>query len=470
MLDAEDQMLCTKSNRTRAIIAVAVLNTMCALTGVASALAQEPPTTIPAGGPPSTVGAIPFDGWLLYPSLGLTSQYSNNYFLAPQSKISGWGFGEAPSLTAEWSNGIHTTTLFGSFDHIDYPTQNEIDTNDGEATFTQKYAPTRDLSFTFLADYTHQTISSGLINSIPTSVSAPSTTVLANGNSVLPNGLIVSPSGQIVGQSVPSLYVNGVSVVNPFDQYTTSGQVDKIFGDGIISLNDTLRRTDYVDNPSENFTANSISGSGSAWLGPVLYAYANGTFVTNKATAPIPDSQVYRAVGGLGTRQVGLFRASVYFGRQGSDSVGSPWAGGNVYGGVLSYYPTPVWTLSASIDRTINIAPGQTSPTNFAITIPVPTPLQVPLSSSSAITATTVRSDYKISEQWSTSGTLGYTHVQDIGTPTWDDAWLADIVLRYEMWRDLTLSLEYQYSTILTNVPLQNANRDLVTMSAVYRF
>ena len=81
-----------------------------------------------------------------------------------------------------------------------------------------------------------------------------------------------------------------------------------------------------------------------------------------------------------------------------------------------------------------------------------------------------LRTDYRISQQWSTSGSLGYTHVQDIGSTAWQDAWFADAVLRYDMWRDLTLSLEYQYSSVLTNVPFGPANRNFITMSAAYRF
>jgi Putative beta-barrel porin 2 len=441
-----------------------------AVFGTASSLAQEPPTSVPPGGPPPAIGAIPFNGWLLYPTLDLFTQSSNNYFLNPQSKISGWGFGESPSMTAEWSNGIHTTTLYGNFNHIDYPTQNQINTNDGEATFTQRYAPLRDLSFTFLSDYTHRTIATGLIGSIPTAITTPSTEVLPNGNTVLPNGLIVSPNGQVVGQSNPAVSVSSTSLVNPYDQYTASAQVDKIFSDGAFSLTETLRRTNYEQSPGEDFSSNSLSGNTSFWLGPLVYAYMNGEYAKNDTSEPIPSSQVYNVVGGLGTRQFGLFRASAYYGHQGSDSSGSPWAGGAVYGAGVTYYPMPVWTVAMNVSRTINIAATQAVPSNFALTLPVPTPLQVSLSSSAAVTASTLSTSYKFSEQLNATGSLGYTHVQDIGSSAWDDAWLADVTFRYDLWRDLTFSLEYQYSSILSNVPFTTANRNLVTLSTLYKF
>ena len=111
------------------------------------------------------------------------------------------GFGVTPSLIATWSDGIYTTTLSGHFQGLDYPTANEINATNGEATFTQKYAPLRDLSFAFTGDYPHQTIANFLNSSIFSPIITPGTTVLPNGNTVLPNGQIVNPSGQVVGQA-----------------------------------------------------------------------------------------------------------------------------------------------------------------------------------------------------------------------------------------------------------------------------
>src|SRR5581483_5367778 len=135
--------------------------------------AQEPPLTIPKGGPPPfDPNAVPVGGWFLYPSLDTFARYSDNYFLSPLSKISGWSFGVSPKITAEWSNGIHSTTLFGTFTHAEYPTSTEVNTNDGEATITQKYAPLRDLDFTFLGDYIHNTIAPALTSAIPSPISS----------------------------------------------------------------------------------------------------------------------------------------------------------------------------------------------------------------------------------------------------------------------------------------------------------
>src|SRR5208282_6666310 len=157
-------MPCAKSNRILCFTALAAVFSALFVCGSAvTARAQEPPLTVPKGGPPPPdPNAIEFDGWQLYPSLDFIAENSNNYFLSPQAKISGWAFGVLPSVTAEWSNGIHTTTLHANFEHLQYPTENSVNTDSGEATFTQRYAPLRDLTFTFVGDYMHQTISTSL--------------------------------------------------------------------------------------------------------------------------------------------------------------------------------------------------------------------------------------------------------------------------------------------------------------------
>ena len=435
--------------------------------------AQEPPLTIPAGGPPTPgPNAIPFDSWILYPQLNTFTNYSNNYFLSPLAKVSGWSFGVSPALTAEWSNGIHTTTLYGDFSHVEYPTDNAVTTNDGEATVTQQYAPLRDLTFTFLGDYSHHTLATALTSAIPSPVASNATSVLPNGNTVLPNGTIVTPSGQVVGQIAPTTTIAGVSVVNPYDAYTATSQIQKLFGDGIVTLSASLYRQDYEEQASQfqNFTAKTFREDASFWIGPLFYVYSNGAFAMNDGTSPTPNSDVYRIIGGVGTRQFGLFRASGYFGHQGSQSAGSPPAGGNVYGGALNYYPTPIWTLGANLDVTINLAPSGVLPSTQAlITSPI-NPVQVALSSSSQITTSSLNSKYQLTPQWTVTALAGYTNTKYLGTSTWEDAWVAAATLGYDIRRDLTLTWQYQYTSIVSNEHFTNATRNSVSMSASYKF
>jgi hypothetical protein len=433
----------------------------------------EPPLTIPATGklPGAPSTAIPLEGWLLFPSLRTYSLYSDNLFQSSTARISALGFGTTPSLTAQWTNGIHTTTLFGNIDRQVYPTDNAINTFDREATATQTYSPLPDLTFTAQGDYTHKTIQSSLTNSIPNSIVTPTVgpTVLPNGNTQLPNGTIVSPTGQVVSQANPGLTVNGTSVINPYDQFTGTTSVSKIFNRGILTLSTSMARTDYQNPGTPGFTQKSFTENGAVWLGPLIYGYSNGSFAMTSNTSPNPNSTAYRVVGGIGTRQFGLFRGSAYFGHQGSEIQAGGQAGGEVYGGAISYYPTPLWTLTAAIDETVNIS-SETSVSTQALAIPAQTPLQIPLSSSTRITATSLHTTYTISRQWSTSGSLSYTKVQYLNSSRLDNSWLAEATLSYDIWRNMTLAWDYQYATIVSNVPFMSSKRNYINISATYNF
>jgi hypothetical protein len=462
-------MLCTKSNRIRSVVFLVVFSALFAC-GMRPSLAQEPPTVQLAGRLPPIGNAIPAGDWLLYPTLNLFSQYSDNYFLSPTAKIAGIGFGITPALTAQWTDGIHTTTLYGNFQGIQYPTAPEINTTDGEATFTQRYSPLPDLSFSVSGDYTHRTIAPGLQSGILPAISAPTSTLLPNGNTVLPNGTIVSPTGQLVGQSNSALTVNGVTVVNPYDQYTASARVDKIFSYGTLSLGASTTRVSYEQASSQDldFTGTTFTEGATLWLGPVFYLYSDGSFAIDANSAPNPSVDIYRIVGGVGTRQFGLFRASAYFGHQGSESAGQP-AGGDVYGGALTYYPITDWTISAHVDETINVS-SQTTPSIQALTIPVLTPAEIPLSGSVKLTSATLQSSYIISPQWTIAGSVGYTHVEEIGSPIIQDYWFVDTSVKYDIWRNMTLTLEYQYTNIASNEPLTSTTRNFIVLTASYRF
>jgi hypothetical protein len=447
---------------------------------IPSAFAQEPPLEVPINKLPARdPGAIAAGGWLLYPTLRVYSLLSDNYFLSPVTPISGPAFGVNPGLTAEWSNGIHTTNLYGNLDRTQYPTHNEVNTLDGRAGFTQKYEAMRDLIFRVNGDYTHQTLAAGLQSSIQTAAIAPTTIVLPNGNTQLPNGTIISPTGQVVGQATPAFGSNIPLLVNPSDRFSGTFSVDKIFNRGIVSLSGVLNRTEYenqLNSLSQNTRARTFTENASFWLGPLLYAYSNGSIGTVVADATSASTTSYRVVGGLGTRQFGLFQGSIYFGHQGSKfgaapgiAQGNNTAGGDVYGASISYYPTPLWTLTGTVDRTLNVS-SSTAATNLALTLPGLNAVQIPLGTSTEITSTALISSYQINPLWSTTAQLGYTRIEFTGTPRLDHSWIFNTILRYDVWRDMSLTWEYRYRSIISNVPLISATSNYGMMGATYRF
>jgi hypothetical protein len=467
-------MPCKDSIRSRRFVACSVLCALFLFAWIPLSFAQEPPLDVQSNRlSAKDPEAIAVNGWLLYPTLRTYSLYSDNLFLSPTSPISVPGFGVTPSLTAVWSNGIHTTTLYGEIDRQVYPTDNDINTFDRRASFSQRYEALRDLIFTVTGDYTHKTLAGGLQSSIPNAIAVPTSIQLPNGDTQLRDGTIVSPSGDVVGHTTP-IGSNIALVVNPFDRFTGTFSVEKVFNRGILDLSSSVSRTDYENqnNPnSQNTRSRTFTESAAFWLGPLFYVYSNGSIATVESEAtsfsPSASTTSYRVIGGLGTRQFGLFRGSAYFGHQGSE--GAATAGGDVYGGALSYYPTARWTLTGTVDRTVNIS-SQVSATNLALTLPAITPVQIALGTSTHITAASVQSNYQIAPQWFTTCLLGYTRIEYVGGPRLDNTWLLDATLRYDIWRNMSLTWEYRYRSIFSNVPSVSAASNLVTMGATYKF
>jgi Putative beta-barrel porin 2 len=439
----------------------------------------EPPLNVAGVGrlPAADPNAIAVNGWLLYPTLRIYSLYTDNFFLAPVNPLSVGGFGVTPGMTAVWSNGIHTTTLYGNIDQQVYPTDNEVNSLGARAGFTQRYEAMRDLIFSFNGNYAHQTLTTGLQNSIQTPTAAPTTTVLPNGNTVLPNGTILSPSGQPIGQTNAPAGSAIPLVVNPSDAFTGTFSVDKIFNRGILSLTASVGRTDFENQSVQpNFSSRTLAEHAAFWLGPLVYAYSNGSVstVVNEATigqttsTPSVSTTSYQVIGGLGTRQFGLFRSSAYFGHQGSEGGGAT-AGGNVYGGALSYYPTVDLTFIGTVDRTINIA-SQPFATNLALTLPGQLAVQVPLGASTVITTFGLRSTYQITQQWFANCQLTYARIEYVDSPRLDNNWVLDATLRYDIWRNMSILWEYRYSTVLSNAPLTSFSSNYGIVGATYRF
>ena len=421
---------------------------------------------------------IPVGEWLLYPSLRAYSLYSNNLFLTSTGPTKVVGFGATPRLSAQWTDGIHTTTISGNIDAQYYPTDTPINVLNSDVNIAQKYSPLPDLTFTAVGDFTHQTLQSGLTNSIPTSVtSLPATpTLLPNGDIELPNGNIVAPNGQIVGNVNQALASSGTTLINPYNQYTATGSATKIFNNAILTLSASAASTDY-EKPQgsgagafSSFKTATFNEGGSVGIGPLLYLYSNGSYsMRNEDVSINPNSHAYRVIGGIGTRQIGLFRASAYFGYQGSETEGSGSAGGTVYGGKVSYFPTLAWTINARFDQTNNFS-SQTVASTQAVTLPTNIPVQIATSSSTLVSTPSLQTTYQITPQWTVLGEASYSRIAYVGSPALTQAYFASVTLSYEIWRNMSLAGQYQFSDIVSNVPGSSAERSLIMLSAEYRF
>lgn len=422
---------------------------------------------------------IPVGQWLLYPSLQLSAGYAQNFFLTATSPLNTAQLGVVPTLLAEWTNGIHSTTIYGTLNGQAYSALSQLNAANPQASFKQKYSPLPDLSFSFAANYLHQTLASGLVNSIPTAINTPvaNPTLLPNGDIELPNGNIIAPNGQIVGHVNPVLAFAGTTFINPSNAETVTGSATKILNGGIVTVGGSFGNTNYQSDQGTgpgaftSTTTETAFENASFAIGPLLYLYSNGTFnktITNASA--LGNTNSYDVVVGIGVRQIGLIRSSVYAGYQGSETAGSGSAGGALYGGQISYYPTPDLSFSLKASETTNIS-SMTTASNLALNLPPNTPVQVALSSSSFTTLYTFEGIYQISPKWTLAATFNYSHIADVGTSNLaTNAWLADLQLSYEIWRNMTLAADYQFTYIASNPPPITTMRNLVMLSADYRF
>lgn len=464
----------------RATLGALILLFICAT----AAMAQEaPPLEVPDGGPPPRTELLTAGDWTLYPTMGFLSSYTNNLFQSPVNPLQAWDFEFDPSLVAEWNNGLRSTTIYGNANGRAYPSQSELNAFDDQVGIVQRFAPLRDFNFSFQLDYMHKTLATSLVNGIPGALASPASITLPNGNTVLPNGNIVNPSGQVVGQSAPNLTVgNSTTLINPYDQFTGTASVQKYLNGGVVSLTGAIARTDYENsllNP--NFTDETLGGAGAFSLGPMFYFFTNGSVAFYQTSSflntPSSNNNVYTVRGGIGTRQIGLFSASAYGGAQGSNlgssggvtTAASGSADGPIYGGRVFYYATPDWILSLGFDGVINRS-SETGTTNLALNNPFPSALAIPISASTQLSSFSLQSSYNFNEQWSAFATFGYNIIQYLGSPGWENAWLADAVLRYELSRYWSITWEYQYSSIVSNIPLTSSTRNFISMGAVYKF
>ena len=78
---------------------------------------------------------------------------------------------------------------------------------------------------------------------------------------------------------------------NPNDRYTATAIIQKIFSDGILTLGASLSRLDYELQSSNamDLTSKTFTEDAAFWLGPVFYAYSDGSFTMNADTYPTPD-------------------------------------------------------------------------------------------------------------------------------------------------------------------------------------
>lgn len=411
--------------------------------------AQETTATGGAEGQGLTVG-----GWLVYPQIFAGAVYDDNFDQSATGtdRNSGTSLRVVPRVVANYDGGIHKTSLYGVVDAKFF----NPDTLAATAGITHGYQPMQDVTFNFFGNYTRETDIFNSALQFNNGAIGPTSTATTN----IP--IIINPFG-----TTPS--------VDPitYNQFTGGASVTKAFDQAFASLGATAFYIafDHPDNIPDPFHVTHdgtniwLSGRVGYHFVPGVYAFAEADGILQRFNDSLFNTNGYRVIGGVGEDDPNsLFRGEVYGGyqtQQGEhqDEIGSGIpsdVSSGVFGGRLSYYPTRFWTLTATVDETLGNSTVVTS------TIPAGTP--------TLVTTAILQTNYKLAREWSVGARVGYTRADYYGVDRLDNGWMAGASFNYEIWRNLHLTLDYQYSTVQSNAASSDFARNVYTAGLTYSY
>jgi hypothetical protein len=378
-------------------------------------------------------------GWKLYPGVFVGADYDDNFnqTASGTDHSTGVSLRVVPRLTGTYDGGIHKTTVYGVVDARFF----NGDTIAATAGLTHLYQAMQDLIFNFYGNYTRQTdIFRSALQFNNGAIGPPATP-----NVNIP--IIINPFGTTPG-------------VNPiaYNQFTGGAQVTKTFNQAFVTLSGTAFDIVYDHSDNIPFPFQTSHDGASFWASgrvgynftPSFYAFAQGDGIFQRFRNSVFDTNGYRVIGGVGSNDPkSLFRGEVYGGywaqnqqQLNVNGFGIPTdANSGVFGGRLSYFPTRYWSITAQVDQTLSMS------TTLAPGIPA----GIPTRSTTAI----LQSTYGIARDWSVGVRGGYTRGEFIGFGELNNhGWMAGASFNYEIWRNLLLTLDYQYTTVQSNTLL----------------
>jgi hypothetical protein len=275
---------------------------------------------------------------------------------------------------------------------------------------------------------------------------------------------------------------NAVPIVsnNNVNNFIGTASVEKNFDRVLLVLGETVNQTNYDDSMQRgrDGTIYTTTGRLGYWITPYLNAYVQGSGDWRRyAAGDVFDSNGYRVVGGVATPQVGLLQGEVYGGYQAEryDNGLFSTVSSSVYGGKLSYFPTRYWTIKLRVDRTISVSTLAPAPTVGLVAPASPvigtavfgTPL---LGTPMTVTTARLETDWGLWRLVSVSGRFGYDHATYTDSFRVDEAWYAGTKFNFNVWQAIGLSLDYQYTRLNSNVPLNSYYKNVIMLGAMYRY
>jgi hypothetical protein len=392
-----------------------------------------------AGSDPRAPQPMVFGGWLFSPTLFAGAVYNSNVNQSANA-VASWGERVVPGFSASLDNGIHQTSIYGLADLQNYSASgvDHATTVDAKAGITQTYFAQRDLTFQLNGDFTRQADVFG--------------------------GAAFAKAGTPLGNTsgAPVAPVTIAPQLNPdrFNQYSGSFSVDKKFGRAFVGLSASVIDTRFDNNPtataSRDGTVYTIAQRTGFDIGPRLYLFVDPSLNWQRYTDSLRDAKGYRVTAGVGTTSPGIWQGEVFGGYQAenNDVVGTYSSG--VFGARIGYSPTRFWDFRASIDETLGASTIATGGTTGV---------------ASRTTTALVNVGYNgLPRGWSTGARFGYVRTDFVSSPRDDNGWLAGANVGYEIWRNLGVTLDYQYKSVDSNIAGQSFTQHMVSLGASYKY
>jgi len=379
-------------------------------------------------------------GWQLSPTFFAGAIYNSNVDQNPITPDASWGERIVPGITAHLNNGIYTTDVYGVADITNYA-NSDVTTKtavDAKAGFTQVYAPAPDLTFRLGGDYTRQadvfgTSALAAINTFqPSTPGAPSTPT------------IISP----------------LANAGRYNQFSGTFSVDKSFGRTFVGLTASAVKTIFDSNSmlptTPDGTVYTITERTGFNLTPQIYAFVDPSVDWQRYSDATRNSNGYRVTAGVGTLAVGIWKGEVFGGYQTEKNDTTGTYNSPVFGFRVGYSPTPIWNFQASVDETLGAATAAAGATT---------------TSAARVATALANVEYKgLPQDWTTSARIGFVRTQYVGFARTDNGWLAGANVRYEFWRNLGITLDYQYKSVESDVALQSFSQHLISLGASYKY
>ena len=194
------------------------------------------------------------------------------------------------------------------------------------------------------------------------------------------------------------------------------------------------------------------------WITPAIYAFGEASGNARDYTNAPYNSRGYRAIAGVGSDRISLFRGEVYAGVQQQfyrngiiGTASSPVIGGQIY-----WYPTRWITVRAALDQTFTDSslPSPANPNGYPSK------------------ATTVRLSavFKPFKDFTATWRASYEHTTYLASARRDNGWRTGIEAGYHITHNIELLGSYEFSKIYSTDAFGGYTRNSVSLGMKYRY